>query len=291
MGEKLGKSWCAPWVAALTQRQYVAVASNGSRWASRAFQAQTQNRATGITNVEIRFPVLTDAQWDQVIEALSRQALYAAQLLDGTMPAEIEGVFATAGATLLPGASEEIVQSCSTCPPGTMPGTQLCRPLLAVYQQLGEMLREDPWLLLRLRGRDRQQVLAVLHERRNRTAPAPTTPTSATTSPAHEVQPGAFYRPGAAPAGQDQEPAPPLAAQLADFWGRRKVLEDIHYHLARPVVEHALLRRLGPPSPGPDGPDAFVQLQAVYQRVTDRVWALAFAPDEEELTPEGNGQE
>ena len=38
----------------------------------------------------------------------------------------------------------------------------------------------------------------------------------------------------------------------------------------------ALLRRLGPPTPTPDGQDAYSQLQTVYRRVTERVWALAF---------------
>ena len=114
-----------------------------------------QDREAGVANVEIRFPVLTDEQWAQVIEALSQQAIFTAQLLDGSMPAEIEGVFTTAGTALLPAAPGEVTQTCSACPSGSLAGTTLCRPLLAVYQQLGEMLREDPWLLLRLRGRDR----------------------------------------------------------------------------------------------------------------------------------------
>ncbi|MFZ4850360.1 MAG: hypothetical protein ACOYL7_14625, partial [Caldilinea sp.] len=52
--------------------------------------------------VEIRFPTLTDEQWEQLIAALGTQALFVAQLLAGTMPAEIEQLFVEVGGTLLP---------------------------------------------------------------------------------------------------------------------------------------------------------------------------------------------
>ena len=244
-------------------------------------QAQVQDRELGAAAVEIRVDVLDDAHWERVIDALSGQAIYAAQLLAGNMPPEIEQIFVQAGASLLPLSPDEIRHSCSVCPPA---GGKLCRPLAAVYWQLGELLAEDPWLLLRLRGRERQQVLGGIHERRNVGAEPPPAPQT-TLAQVAETQMGAFYTPSpAAPAGEDDTPA--LEDQINDFWGRRKVLEDIHHHLARPLVELALLRRLGPPTPTPDGQDAYGQLQAVYRRVTDRVWALAFEPETEEANAE-----
>jgi uncharacterized Zn finger protein len=149
--------------------------------------------------------------------------------------------------------------------------------LAAVYWQLGEMLAEDPWLLLRLRGRERQQVLAGIHERRNSGAEPPAPPSSPIQLA--ETQLAAFYQPTPQLAGAQPDDAPALEEQVNDFWGRRKILEDIHHHLSPPLVELALLRRLGPPTPTPDGQDAYSQLQTVYRRVTDRVWALAFEPD------------
>jgi uncharacterized Zn finger protein len=187
------------------------------------------------------------------------------------MPPEIETIFVQAGANLLPASREEIEQTCSACPPGK----GLCRPLAAVYWQLGEMLSEDPWLLLRLRGRDRQAVLSSIHERRNVGAEPPAR--GQTPSVPLPDDPGSFYSPE--PLRPPDEGAPALDEQIEDFWGRRKVLEEIHHHLARPVVELALLRRLGPPTPTPDGQDAYGQLQTVYRRVTERVWELAFAPE------------
>jgi len=239
--------------------------------------AQVLDRELGASTVEIRLPILDDPHWDRVIEALGSQAIYAAQLLAGNMPPEIEEVFAQAGSTLLPASAQELTQTCTTCAPGVRP----CRPLAAVYWQLGEMLAEDPWLLLRLRGRDRQQVLAAIHERRNTGAPE-SSQGSARPTVVAETQMAAFYTPAPATAIGEESSTPPLEGQLNDFWGRRKVLEDIHYHLTRPTVELALLRRLGPPTPTPDGQEAYAQLQTVYRRVTERVWTLAFAPDQEE---------
>jgi uncharacterized Zn finger protein len=251
-------------------------------------QAQVQDREVGAAAVEIRLPVLDDVHWDRVIAALGSQAIYAAQLLAGNMPPEIEDVFAQAGAALLPASAHELTQTCSSCAPGERP----CRPLAAVYWQLGEMLAEDPWLLLRLRGRDRQQVLAAVHQQRNTAAAdavvRPTAPAFVS-----ETKMPAFYTPVPAVLEGQENTTPTLEEQLNDFWGRRKVLEDIHHHLARPLVELALLRRLGPPTPAPDGQEAYTQLQTVYRRVTERVWTLAFAPDqaEESAALDSNGTE
>jgi uncharacterized Zn finger protein len=234
--------------------------------------AQVQDRELGAATVEIRLPTLDDAQWERIIGVLGSQAIYVAQLLAGNMPSEIESMFAGVGAALLPESLDELQQSCSACTPGAKP----CRPLSAVYWQLGEMLAEDPWLLLRLRGRDRQQVLASIHERRNLGAEPAARPSTPVSQPL-ETDTASFYSPGPPPLPDDS--VPPLEDQLGDYWGRRKVLEEIHHHLARPVVELALLRRLGPPTPTPDGQDAYGQLQTVYRRVTERVWALAFSAD------------
>ena len=125
--------------------------------------AQVQDREVGAATVAIAIPVLTDEQWEKVLTALASQALFAAQLLAGEMPPELEQLFAQAGAELLPLTAGAITHTCSVCSLEPRP----CRPVIAVYRQLGEMLAEDPWLLLRLRGRNRQDVLAALHERRN----------------------------------------------------------------------------------------------------------------------------
>lgn len=276
--------WSRRWLEALKQLglEISAESVRGSRVKRMEvlpglIQAQVQDRELGAAAVEIRFDLLDNGRWERVIDLLSSQALYAAQLLAGNMPPEIEQLFREAGAALLPTSLAEIRQDCSVCAP--IVGGKLCRPLAAVYWQLGEMLAEDPWLLLRLRGRERQQVLGGIQDRRNVGVDAPAAPS--TPVQVAETQMAAFYTPLPGLPAEQTDETPALDEQVNDFWGRRKVLEEIHHHLTRPVVELALLRRLGPPTPTSDGQEAYAQLQTVYRRVTNRVWALAFEPDVE----------
>ncbi len=247
-------------------------------------QAQVVTRDNGVLSVEVRLPLLTDTQWAAIIDTLGSQALFVAQLLAGNMPAEIEQVFIDAGNWLLPGDAAAIEQR-SLTGSGALAAEELARrALAAVYLQLGEMVAEDPWLLLRLRGRDRQQVLAVLHEKHNterQASAAQTVPLAESVAAAES----AFYTPPLHTSQTDAGDVLDLADRLADFWGRRKVLEEAHYHLAPPPVELALLRRLGPITANADGDEAYTQLQAIYHRVTRRAWDMAFTPDEE-LNPD-----
>ncbi|HHW86366.1 MAG TPA: hypothetical protein GX400_09175 [Chloroflexi bacterium] len=242
-------------------------------------QAQVVERDNGVTLVEVRFPTLTDAQWEAIIDALGSQALFVAQLLAGNMPAEIEQVFADAGSWLLPATADDIEQLCTPAGGKPTPADSTCRPLVAAYLQLSEMVTEDPWLLLRLRGCDREQVLAALQEKRNRETQA----LAAQSTPLLE-QPAAepaFYTPPLPNTQVEAAAVTQLDARIADFWGRRKVLEDVHHHLVQPAVELALLRRLGPINATADGAAAYAQLQTVYHRVTRRAWDMAFTPDDE----------
>ena len=245
-------------------------------------QAQVVDREAGAATVEIRLPLLSDAQWDAVIDDLSRQAIFAAQLLAGNMPPEIEEIFTQSGAALFPVEPGQLQHRCTLC----TAENQICRHRAAVYVQLGEMLVADPWLWLQVRGRERQQVLAALDERRNVGIAQYATRVVPTESGAGAN--GAFYTaPAANPATESA--ASPLEERIADYWGRRRILEDVHHHLAKPAVEMALLRRLGPLAQSTDGLAAYTQLQTIYQRVADRAWAMAFAFDEDGAPEETNG--
>lgn len=243
-------------------------------------QAQVAEREHGTAGVEVRLPTLADEQWTAIIDALGSQALFAAQLLAGNMPAEIEQVFADAGSRLLPASAGELEYDFTVPGNNGNAGDFAGRALAMVFAQLGEMVADDPWLLLRLRGRDREQVLAALQERRNST----TQDVTARAVPAVDgaaAQNGAFYKlPQQAGRPSDDEHEE-LEDRVADFWGRRKVLEEAHYHLARPAVELALLRRLGPITPAADGLEAFVLLQQMYHSTTRKAWDMAFAPDDD----------
>ncbi|PPS43857.1 SWIM zinc finger family protein [Chroococcidiopsis sp. TS-821] len=126
----------------------------------------------------------TDEQWGYVIETMSQRAIFAAKLLAGEMPPNIEEVFTANGLSLFPFTLSEVRSKCS-CPDKANP----CKHIGAVYYQLGDRFSEDPFVLFQLRGRTKNQIIDALREFRSAhqkevvsTEPAPISSTLETTS-------------------------------------------------------------------------------------------------------------
>jgi len=99
--------------------------------------------------------------WAKAEIALSEQALPSAKLLAGEVPPELEDLFADAGAPLFPRSVNELDQRC-TCPDWEVP----CKHLAATFYLLAEAFDDDPFLILRWRGRDRDALMIRLRELR-----------------------------------------------------------------------------------------------------------------------------
>jgi uncharacterized Zn finger protein len=182
-------------------------------------RARVQGSQASPYKVSIRLALLSDESWEKVIAAMAEEALFAAKLLAGEMPQEIEQAFETAGVHLFPQNAREIETSCD-CPDWANP----CKHSAAVYYLLAERFDEDPFLLFAMRGRDRDSVIEALREQRADEG------TPATTL--------LFERP------------PALADLLAGYYQASTDLAAIEAHIAQPEVEAALLRRYGPPPQG-----------------------------------------
>lgn len=233
--------------------------------------ATVHQRSDGDCDIVVRMTPLDDAQWEALVDLVAGQALYSAQLLAGEIPVEIDRTLERAGISLFPTATDEIAFSCSCHQAQTRP----CPAVIAVLDALGEMLNDDPWLLLRLRGRERQVLLRMLRSRRNRVAGVGGEVIDTDAS-------ALVYR---ADAGRTGDESPGLDEQLDDYWGRSREQLDQQHVIAPPLVETALLRRLGP-APFEGGAESQQALAAVYQTVTRNGLALAYAPDpESDLTP------
>jgi len=107
--------------------------------------------------VSVRVGPLDGAAWKRVAQALGREASFAARLLAGEMPHEIEAVFSAAGASLFPQRSADLRTECS-CPDWSNP----CKHIAAVYYLLGEEFDRDPFLIFRLRGLEREELVALV---------------------------------------------------------------------------------------------------------------------------------
>lgn len=115
--------------------------------------------------VRIGLRVWGKPEWARVEQTLAADAWYAAALLAGTVPPEIEGVLDELGLSLFPAGPSDLSQDCS-CPDATVP----CKHLAAVFYLLAERCDADPFTLLALRGRDRAALLERLREERDRAA-------------------------------------------------------------------------------------------------------------------------
>ena len=170
----------------------------------------------------IKLRPLNRGQWRAVIDALAGRALFAAQLLAGEMPQEIDKVFAAAGCSLFPTTRGELETSCS-CPDSANP----CKHVAAAHYILCEQIDEDPFLLCRLRGRNQEQVLSALRMRRSnvRVAEEPVEYSVA-------------------------EAAPALDADLDHFWrmGGAESAAPIAIHIKSPTTPMPLFKRLGQPA-------------------------------------------
>jgi len=111
--------------------------------------------------VTIGLAVFPELVWAKVEIALSEQALPSAKLLAGEVPPALEELFADAGAPLFPRRAAELDQRCS-CPDAFVP----CKHLAATFYLLAEAFDDDPFLILRWRGRDREALLSRLRELR-----------------------------------------------------------------------------------------------------------------------------
>ena len=123
------------------------------------FKDENQERALKMMSQ----PPFSEEDWDCVIKTMSEKAIFTAQLLAGEMPKDIERVFTTNGLSLFPYSLTDVRSRCS-CPDKANP----CKHIAAVYYQLGDRFSEDPFLIFRLRGRSREQILNGLRQLRSK---------------------------------------------------------------------------------------------------------------------------
>lgn len=202
--------------------------------------------------VRIESKTFSDDDWERVVNALSGQAMYAAQLLNGEMPLDVEQAFSSAGVNLFPTSTHDLHIQCS-CSDETTP----CKHVAAVFYLLGERLDEDPFVLFMLRGRTREQIMAALRTRR-----------AGRTIKLDEES---------ASAANDR----PLEDSMDTFWQIGPTAAAVQIHVAPPEVRMEAMRVRGEADFG-DEADLEDRLDDVYQAVSQRAVEVAFGGDEPE---------
>jgi uncharacterized Zn finger protein len=205
--------------------------------------------------VTIQLTPLTDSQWALVIEALAEQALFAAQLLSGEMPSDIEEAFKIAGVSLFPDKRGDLITDCS-CPDWANP----CKHVAATHYILGERFDEDPFLLFRLRGRSQEQILEALRESRAGEAMLEED-------------------------GEEAEEVIPLVESLEHFWEMGQSLADLSVAIRPPGTETPLLKRLGEANFVPD-PGLQSLLAPAYHAISQSAQKIAYQEESEQNSDE-----
>ncbi len=96
-------------------------------------------------------------QWEKIMNIMARKAIFCAKLLNGEMPENIEEAFKEAGVSLFPKKQIHLITECS-CPDAANP----CKHIAAVHYVLGLEFDKDPFVILKLRGMDKEEFLKAL---------------------------------------------------------------------------------------------------------------------------------
>lgn len=197
--------------------------------------------------VTIEVRTFTDEEWERVVAVVASKIAHAAALLDGELDPAIDADAREAGVELLPDAGE-IRPRCS-CPDWADP----CKHAAAVCYLVADELDADPYRLLLLRGRTREQVEAAVRAAR-----------AGARSPAD-----------GAPATDPPEPEAVATVRAADAWTRWQGL------VAPPTLPGRLPRPESPGAPAPwpadPPPESGLDGAGLHRLAADaaqRAWAM-----------------
>ena len=211
-----------------------------------AVTARVQGSRAKPYRVEIRVEALGGSEWKKLTTALLQRPVFAANLLAGQMPESIEDAFTDVGLSLFPDRSNDLETDC-TCPDWSNP----CKHVAAVYLLLGEEFDRDPFLIFKLRGVEREELVG-------RVAAESSIGTDEATTGASAEQ------------GADRLPPEPLPVDPVEFWRQANAEreEDVNGAARIPTVSAALPKRLGS-FPFWRGKESFVPvLEGIYGRAS-----------------------
>jgi uncharacterized Zn finger protein len=246
--------WADRWLSVLYRFGWKGRLANGRMYADEGrvtqflvepgrVRATVQGSRTQAYDVTIQIRPLPDSDWDLIVDILSCQALFTAQLLAGEMPLDIEEVFVAAYAPLFPRTKEDIRAHC-TCPDYANP----CKHIAATYYVLADNFDKDPFLIFHLRGRSREELIAMLRAARAAEAHAGTM--TVETLDAGSLEP---FR----------------------FWQAGEELASVHVQMMAPPFPGATAKRLGRPPFWRSPADPITRLSEVYEAIAQRAREVA----------------
>ncbi len=172
--------------------------------------AKVQGSGTKPYNLAIYLTPYSKEQQETLIRKLTAKPIYIAQLLSGEMPENLDRIFKNAQLPLFPRRYNDLITDCS-CPDYSNP----CKHIAAIFYLMAEAFDQDPFMLLSLRGIDKESFLKKIG-----------------------------YQP--LPEGVDETAAKvePLPVEHSAFWGYTPAPEP-SFLFASPKVDATMVKRLG----------------------------------------------
>jgi uncharacterized Zn finger protein len=261
-----GESWWARrWISVLESFNIGARLGRGRSYARRGqvlsieidkgkINAEVQGSRPKPYDVKMAIKTLSAADWQRLAQALSREVIFTAKLLAGQMPTDIEKVFKEANLSLFPERLKDLKTDCS-CPDWSNP----CKHIAAVYYLLGEEFDRDPFLIFKLRGMSREELLGALSEtgkeptsgksrQRSRSSGKIEEPVTDIAAP--EPLPSGRRRKSRSDVTEDRsqfssEKIEELSSDVSKFWNGETLPDDFFGEVRIPPMPAALPKRLG----------------------------------------------
>ncbi len=274
-GEIASRWWSQRWIQVLESFHLGARLDRGKSYARQGqvielnittgnISAKVQGSARSPYNVSITLQPLTRQEWQRIIEIMASQAKFAAKLLTGEMPDNIEEAFIESKIPLFPTKIRDLKTECS-CPDSANP----CKHIAAVYFILAEKFEEDPFMIFKLRGMDKEEILGTLRESRSGDQP----PTKNN---------------GKKPQNQRTKKKVTrgnlIDKKISNFWSG--AWEPISLCISPPPIENAIIKRLGPSPFTVKQINASTLFEKIYSQVLQS--ALSLVSDEKEGDGEVN---
>lgn len=212
--------WAKRWVKTLESFNLGARLTRGKSYARKGqvtsikieaglVRAKVQGSDPKPYSVTIKVRTLTGSEWDLLAEKLAMRPIFAAKLLSGEMPEDIDSVFKEIGLSLFPEKLDDLETDCS-CPDWSNP----CKHIAAVYYLLGEEFDRDPFLIFKLRGMDMDDFMSTIGK-------GFIPETADMVAEAGILTEGPDYKTKTAPEGEIPSISPePLPLDPETFWGR-----------------------------------------------------------------------
>jgi uncharacterized Zn finger protein len=248
-----GESWWARrWIAVLESFNIGARLGRGRSYARRGqvlsieidkgkVSGKVQGSRPKPYDVKLQVKTLSVSDWQKLTKVLSRQAIFSAKLLMGEMPLDIEKAFKEAGLSLFPERLKDLKTDCS-CPDWSNP----CKHIAAVYYLLAEEFDRDPFLIFKLRGMNREDLVTMLSKPDKKATPRNA---KAKQEPLHKDEEG-------------------LTSDISKFWNGEPISDDIFGEVRIPPLPAALPKRLGS-FPFWRGEEKFLDvMESIYERAS-----------------------